>query len=252
MNNKKFYSAKDIIIGSRQEYLENEKYLKPLRDLCDSYDKNINDFYFYINKTKDKKTEILCNSIENLKTFRGIILYLMKNYYNEVDIKCINKNGRYTIDSNYSVFIKDGCMEQFSTIASKILDSDFANNIENINAYKKNEYSIYITPSKINIATYDDGYIVYFNYNPRKDCININSNKKIFFDESTIDYFLDLQIPSSVLSDYQKRIINNNLNSLESVKIVSDNEITNNLNLNILETEGNITLNKSKTKKLIK
>lgn len=47
MEKKEFYSVKDIILGTRKKYIENEKYLKLLRELTVSYDKRVKDFYFF-------------------------------------------------------------------------------------------------------------------------------------------------------------------------------------------------------------
>ena len=119
---KDYYTIKEIILGLRPYYLENEKKLKLLKDMCYSLDKNVKDFNFFIVGSNESYIEpgMYCKYIQNIKTFRGMRSYLIQKMnistFNYNGIAKLNTNvyGDYFVDSDYfKVDIKSCNMKNF-------------------------------------------------------------------------------------------------------------------------------------------
>jgi len=247
MVTKEFYSVKDLIIGSREEYLKNERYLKLLIDLTYSYDKNVKEFYFYLQQCDDRKPELVCKFIQNLKTLRGVIKYLqLKTHNYKIDLnsgRCLkNNNGEYfIIDSEYKAFIKNN--DKFTQIAEKILNSDFANKMKFVTNCRVGEVSTMITPSSIYIQEQNLDHKIDFDYHSRIDSIIMSCNNHVINDD-LIMHMLESKIPAYILSDYHKQIIDENLSTQKPIEVISETNEKNRVKLLIDEQDDKIILKK--------
>ena len=141
---KEFYTAKEIIMGTRSEYQKNEKPFRMLSEMIYSKDKSVKDFDFYIfmNEYYINEPAILeCRLKNDPKSFMGIIRKLLSKMSLEYalnsaePIRKIYKddNGRYQLKNIYrkrDIFIKPGMEKQFDILLNNtIMNSEFVTKI---------------------------------------------------------------------------------------------------------------------------
>lgn len=256
---KNYYTVIDIIFGLRPYYLDNEKQLKILKDLCYSLDKNVSDFYFYIEKN-GITPQIYCKFIQNLKSLRGLVTYLQHGnniYINGKSISKLNTNydGSYFIDSDfYSVKIKKEDSEHFSLLVSQILNSEFVNNLKLVHYYDDKFPGIYIEPSRLVIDSCLFFEPVSLQYVPNTDKILVTGTKETTVYKEMIAYILNYKIPKELLSEYIIKLIENSDIDKKAVHVVNFNDSNNVelVNLNIKEIDNQILLERVNVKKKIR
>lgn len=259
---KEFYTAKEIIMGTRSEYQKNEILLKKLKDMVYSNDKEVKDFYFEVFKyLSHKEPEILCTFEQNEKTLRGFIWKLeikLGTYIYGRETNEIKKdiNGKYKIGNyHYDAFIKEGMEEKFDLLIKEILSSDF---ITKMGFDCKSKWGtpedIYmmLDPLRIDIHldTHQGNMWTWLDYTPREDLFYaVREGKE--FDDEMIYHLLDFKVPATSLSDYHRQIIESSPSTDKPVKIYAGDEDfdRNRFNLLINEDNDKITLTKTKIRK---
>ena len=261
---KDYYTFKELIMGSRSEYLKNQEYLKLLKQISIAYDKGIKDYYFLIEKNTDNIPESKCKFIKELRTLEELIEYIQNKYRkyreDETITTCLkNNNGDYIIKSNegQAIRINNHNKEKFNEIVNKIFTSDFINKLNFMNYYeRKNFYYnlIRISENEIYLEKNDNEESnpkFYFNalYNAKKDAIFMQCYKYYEVNEDLIDYILKFRIPADILSEYHKKIIDNNNDTNKNIKIEIEDYGLKRAKLIIEDNKDLITLRKVKMSK---
>lgn len=212
------YNVKNLILGLRKEYLKTQDYLKLLRALSDSNDKEVKDFYF----TVDEENNLICEVIQNPNTLKGIIRSLRSEnslFPKQTYCEClIGDNCEYIIESDrYNIFIKEGKEYEFYEVATKILDSEFVKH-SNFNLITDNRFCyLTISPSGI----YVDSKDITIEYTPKDDILNIDCKVDYSMYKSLISYVMSSKINPYDLPNYYRNITANNDLLQKRTKIVS-------------------------------
>lgn len=259
MENKKFYSVKDIILGSRIEYLTLDENLKLLRQLCYSYDKNVEEFRFSLSKVSPAvKPKLICHFTHSLRTLRGLIIYLQKKinrYYAGMEIgRCVKgEDGNYSINNNYyNAYVRNKVT--FAETADSILGSEFANKMNFGLCYfdKENDgtdfmqHQMIVFPNLIRYSRVDNKNFGICSYYSEDDVINFRANENIW--DATIRNMFDYQIPASSLSTYQIEMIDGSDIVQKPVEIISEIHGSMDVDLLIEEETDKVVLRKVKAK----
>lgn len=250
-----YYTVKDIIFSLRPYYLDNEKKLQSLKEFCCSLDKNVSDYYFYTQKD-GKKHNIYCKYLHDINSLIGLITYLnVKNniYVYGKNISKVNvlDNGVCYFDDNYfKVNIKSDDIEEFYKKVNEIINSEFINKVGFEQFFDENNPGIHINSNEIIVECYYYDEIISLQYLPKKDKISIISMYDTAIYKDVVFDILNLRIPKEKLSKYiieliekQNKVFVNGLNDFNSIKQVD---------LNIIENDNQILLNKVKNKKKIR
>ena len=154
-----YYTIKDIIFSLRPYYLDNEKRLQQLKDLCYIVDENVSDFYFYVQKM-GKDYCLYCKYLHNIDTLKGLITYLNIKTGTYVYGKNISKltaldNGICYFDDKYfKIFINAEKMDCFYKMVSEITTSSFVNNINLENYFDGKNPGLYINSNEFIVEFY--------------------------------------------------------------------------------------------------
>lgn len=257
---KDFYTAKEIIMGTRSEYQKNELLLKKLKDMVYSDDKEVKDLYFKVFKyLSNKDPKMLCTFEQNEKTLRGLLWKLEMKLGTRIygrERQEIKKdiNGKYKIGNyHYDAYIKEGMEEEFELLTQKILSSDFITKMDfgGISKGGTPEYFLMILePNIIYIDTYQGNTQARLDYIPREDlfCAGREDDE---LDDEIFYHLLDSKVPATSLSDYHRQIIDNNPSTYKPVEIRTEDEEFGRSRFNLLinENDDKITLTKTKIRK---
>jgi len=261
MESKKFYSVKDIILGSRIEYLSLDENLKLLRQMCYTYDKNVEDFQFSLSKANASvKPKIICHFTQNLKTLRGVIIYLQKRinrYYGGMEIGCCIKgeNEYYLIDNDYyDAHIRN--KGTFRDTADSIIESDFANKMKFGLCYLEkrgsgdyfSQHQLIVFPQMIRYSRVDNSSFALCRYYSEDDVINIKTNDSDGVWDCTIRNIFGYRIPAESISLYQRELIDSSDIVQKPLEIVSEVYNSGEVDLLIEEQNNKVVLRKVKAK----
>lgn len=263
MVKKDYYTAKEIIMGTRSEYQRIQSNINMLESMICSDDKQVKDFYITLFKESHFNNPTLyCTFVQNEKTLRGHIWSLEKKLgtfiYGRNNIK-IKKDdsGKYLVGNDkYKAYIKTGMDYEFDLLVHQILNDEFVKKIDSDELGIlgiPNVFNMYIALSSIGI--YTDTYsnnnnLIYFDYLVDKDAIHAVSRDK-YFDDEMINNVLGFKVPKESLSEFHRQIIDNNLSTSKPIEISSATEYVDNKNfwLDIKETDDKIVLLKTNRKK---
>lgn len=232
MEKREFYSVKDIILGSREQYMDTDMYLSILRSLCHVYDHRVKDFYFRLSKTrKDEKPKLVCHFIREMETLRGKIVSIQKRfkgYDSSRYIACCVKgqDDKYVVaNKQFNVHIDDDMV--FAEEADQLLKSDFINKMQFGVVYcqrNSEEFmnDLMLFPNKIELTMIDSNDSLKCRYYPWSDTINVSINDVSYAPEFAVRKALDFRIPASCLGEYHKEIIESSPIVHRSVEIVSE------------------------------
>ena len=235
-----YYRLKDIILGFRNEYEENEKKLDRLRKYVVLSDKKLKDIYFYLSKHQDMNSpELDCVFVKNRSKLGQLLVDYNKSrgyvFLRDTGSVWRNFNDEYKILGNFQTQIYSDRM--FDMVVKEIMNSEFAKNVQS--PYLeicdgKNRYSLAITPTGINfdiwnkdmgnldsIVSYDsrtDG-LTFIDYS-KEDCLTSFSLGR------TLTCDLLIHIPRDILSDYHRKIIDNSDDSNKAIMVDNiDNKV---------------------------
>lgn len=262
MENKYYYTYKEILFGLRHEYLkvqqELEK-LKPYTHVNEFLEKKLLDFYFELSQCSfEKNPEVYCHFIPKQsylkKKMNKIRAHLTGNFPIWCSKVLSDNNNRYYMEQQHfpiQVCDYEYC-EEFDEILQKILNSDFAHSI-----YSKcdtnflgKSYHLEIKPSNINlfgtinvmdldsscdyILCYDNIYISHHSKNLSQDFINET---------------LNVQFSKQMIPSYHQNIIDDSNVSAKKIRIADDVSNLTMVDFSIEEDEKEIVLRKSDKRK---
>lgn len=254
---KEYYTAGEIIMGTRREYLKIEDDLLRLRSMVCCDDIQVDDIYFEVLKSfNNKPPEIVCKFIQNPKTLRALDLYLKEKKGQKIsEIEkglLVMKNGRYEISNPfYIASIINGNEDEFSLIIKNILSSAFTNNITLYDLHNVKEPGTHMTMtttgSIVSHYNSDDYYRII--YSSRNDYIIADSNKNI--DDEILYKLFNFKVSADSLPTYHKEIINNNSLDLKAIELypMKKNTVNKKFGLLIDECDDRITLTKTKIRR---
>lgn len=255
---KEFYTAKEIIVGTRSEYLRNERELLMLKELVCSDDKEVDDFYFEVVKLFGKSPEIICKFIQNPKTMRGFVRYISEKMGRKAsgyENGYLRKAGyNYRIDNSfYDASIKEGKEKEFVILIRKILNSTFVNNIDCYDLRNGNEkdkdISMIVTGTCVMVSNVDSDFFDRIIYYSRNDSILATSTRN--FDAEMLERLINFEVPAYCLSEYHRQIIDNNPSTYKPLEICSSVSRCDGKRFRMLieESEDKITFTKTRIRK---
>lgn len=250
------YTLKEVIFGSREEYLKIQRDLEFLRTLCDSKDKNVKDFEFRLFKLRQRKPEIFCEFIQNPSTLRGNIIGLIRiidKFFESLEDpdfqtgKCLknNNNEYYIMNKYYNAFVKAGKQKKFAMVFEEILNSDFVNKI-NFGHYPL-EAKLHGLLVAVRGIQFNNSIIELY-YNVKNDQIEIMNYRYNTTTEEMINEVLNFEISKNIFSDYHRTIIEKSPAMQKQIVYNLEGNNCRELNLYINEKSDKIVLRKVKTK----
>lgn len=224
MENKGYYTLREILLGLRDEYINNQQQLQQLKQFCEMDGKKAIDFNFRVFRPENMKPLLLCDFDPKENKLQKIIAEFNKktgqySYPNQT-ANLVKDNNRYyflckTLDFPVRIKSDYGMDSEFVSLADSILDSEFSNGIDS--KYITNNLSL------LNAAlTIDSSSVVLY----VKDNLGKIPASVLSYDAQTdrLDYFLlgarptkeqfemalDVRIPSEELNEYHINAIENN------------------------------------------
>lgn len=211
MSEKEFYTVREIILGTRKLYIENQKIMSSLKNLTESYDKQVRDYYFEVATSKSTIPHVRCKFIQNMNTIRGRIIELKKkmNLYglndNFGDV-VRNDAHLYEIKSRlYQASVSSGEEEKFANLVDQSLNSDFISKL-NFSYIRDRKFDIMITPIKIVVQSKDTHNSIVLFYEAKTDHIEV-FNPGGLLNASIINYILNYKVSVKFLSHYHREFI---------------------------------------------
>lgn len=255
---KEYYTAGEIIMGTRSEYLKIENDLLKLKNLVYSDDIHVDDFYFEIMKLSNRGLpEVVCKFIQNPKNLRLIELFSKEG--KDLKIEELEKglltlrNGRYEINNPlYNVSIIKGKESEFTLLIKKIINSCFANNITLYGLYNKREPDTYmtLTTSGSVVSHYTQNGYHRIIYSSKNDYIIVDSTKKL--DNEMMFQLFNFEISADCLPKYHKDIIDNSPSASKPIELCSVKGNIGNKKTRLLVKESEDKISLSKVRKRIR
>lgn len=213
------YTAKDIILSTKDKLGEISKRLERLEELTDiSRDKRIQSVDYDILTDKDRKPEILCSVIDKNRGLKGIIKDL-KIYQNlrihglESAIVSRDNNGNsYIMNDKYSLFIPERQQEEFGNISDEILSDEFVNNFLNSNwFYPKGNATnrcVEVYPNNVRIrGETNKEKMAYFNYFTRNNTAMFQTEKGFELTDTLLQELLNFPLDEFNFTEYRTKVI---------------------------------------------
>lgn len=259
MEKKNYYTLKEIILGLSDEYQIHQHELQKLKELCTADEKKVLDFYFRIYQPEYKNPILLCEYNPKQNSFQKFVTDFSKRIgyyiYGRNTARLVTDNNEYYFlcgFREYPIHVKYdyGIGEEFYQQATRILNSNFSNNMRS-KYIEKNELgmdaALTITTSQVNL------YI-------RKKCGNLPSSV-LWYDSSEeviglqsfekninkqyLSTILDIGFPISELNPYHIQKIESSEKKEKPIDLqYEDSE--NSIQLAIKEEEKSVVLCKKK------
>lgn len=229
MSLKDEYTFKEIFLALRKEYLNTQERLKALKEFSSYSDKDVFDYYFFVEKldknprleliieAKRPKKVLLREKFEKtfLPDFALNLRLLRKSYLSSYKLKK-DENGNYVLDNkvvngnyvlNNKVIDIDLSNENFKVIADEILSSDFSKNLySDALDYEVNRQEMNLLPDFMIVINTIENITIY--YYPKSDRIKIlwykihpKNTKKL------LDYVFNFTFSKELFSEYLKDVI---------------------------------------------
>lgn len=246
------YTAKDIILSTKDKLAELEKKLKKLKEMtCIAEDKNIKDVrYNIINIDNGDKTELDCLVSWNDKRLKGIIknLQLKLNLFawgSEAGKVVRDNNGNsYILNNEYHLYIPSEYQEEFRSVADEILSDEFVNEFLKGNWFYPPPNSGYqstlIYPNKIIISNFSKE--LYLNFYTDKNAAQLKSSKGYELSEEMLYELLNMKLSESCFSDYRRKVIESSKSRNKGIIISEFNNNSGKVDFNVEEDENNLYL----------
>ena len=258
MPDDKFYSVKDIMLGTREQYMSLDDKLSFLRQMISVYDKSVEEFDFYLSKKNDNDPQVICSFTRRLNAIKRLIINIQKKldvYDFDFDRGvCIKgEDGSYIVDSRaYDISIKNRRL--FSMCIDKILNSDFTNKMDfGLAYYEKTSEDVLedliVGTCGIQFSNVSSDYNLKCNYIASEDVINVCAlDGHINPTESVVRDMLHYQIPASCLCEYHRELIDSSSIIQKPIEILSSvDESTRCVDLLIEEERNKVVLRRTKT-----
>lgn len=226
MNQKDYYTFKELLLGLREEYRYIQRELNVLKNYIILNAKELEDYYFQINSDKI------------------ILLIKFLDNKNRTQIEFYKDNhNRFTIDSNFNKKIKITNTNKFSQQMELLLNSRFFRELEYEIVYNKDEdlFKLWINPQIMILSTgfFEKNYIC---YGAREDIIKVSGVNNIVR-KNEFNTLLQTKIPKNLLNDYHKLIMKK---ELQHSDIIFPSVILSSRSMQIDEQSKNLVLIKRK------
>lgn len=226
MENKEYYTLREILLGLHDEYINSQQQLQQLKQFCEMDEKKAIDFNFRVFRPENMKPLLLCDFDPKENKLQKIIAEINKktgqySYPNQT-ANLVRDNNRYyflckTLEFPVRIKSDYGMDSEFVSLADSILDSEFSNGID----------SKYITKnlSLLNAALTIDSTAIEFYV---KDNLGDVPPSVLLYDAVTdsVDFYalgvrptkeqfetvMNVKIPSEELNDYHIKTIEDNRN----------------------------------------
>lgn len=267
MENRDYYTVKEVMFGLREEYRTMEKELQTLTNFCICDKRLVSGYRFDLSRGYGEKANIICRykKKENL-----IQKFLRKNnpmndYFELSNINTIvctkDNNDRYFISKGddwncfpkYSVAIREDKNKDFAEQTSKILNSNFIFNMNDSVEFNSdnNECTLRTTLDDVDfiVNMSDDGVdIIHFNYYAGADLFTVRFFSDRKSSTEMIESVLDMKIPKEKLSPYHIGLIDENQISEKKIVLEKIKKHDYVVEFDIKEDSDQIVLAKSKRK----
>lgn len=252
------YSLKEVLLGTREEYLKIANYLKLLRELTTSYDRQVEDFYFKVYKNKGED-RVKCIFRQNEKTLKGLTIHFQKKlgvymFGPEVGVCTKGSDGIYRIKSrDYEASILTGEEQRFDEVINQLLTSDFLTKTNfgfcsekgmcnGMYLYPEGIYSCYVLQQSEN----KNKHVGHIEYNSLNDRVKVRfNNSEMPFRDKLKMVLEEPDIPESVLSEYHKQIIEQSGVKSKKLEISEVDDDCRNIDLSVEEDKETITLKRA-------
>lgn len=260
---KEQYSSKDIIFGSRHQFLEGRFLLNALADQT-VVGKDVKDFNYKmkIGSFNGNYPILVCNVSPSLYGFIGNISDLKEkiSYFRHerfCPIRVVkDANEHYTLFSkDFDIHIPPFNQESFDRVAEFLLNADFYNKVSFGNKPSQNASGIYMFSDAINVhkilplENKNYPFSAYLFYSSKNDHLQISVPKGISINEDLILELLSVEVKESELSSYHKNLIDENPLVLKPIEFTSKIEDKQKVDLSIHVCEDKILLKKIENKK---
>lgn len=244
MEEKDYYLLKDVILGLRNEYLTLQRMLDELKKYVifdERKVKNIN-FTLKSNDIDEKIYNLYCRVQIKIHDVKSLLYNCLMAVNSDKNIKNIKLD-----DISTSEYLKIDNESELKKQASNILDLKMLENAKIAQKITDGCFSglFVLTPLKLGVYSLDNNShipnIIYYSYN---DTIRVYDLYDRVFNETLIRG-LQLQIPKSIFSDYQRTIIDNNISSNKEIVIAKNLNYFRDETININEDDNKIYLKKS-------
>lgn len=258
MENKDYYTSREIILGLRNSYRKAEQELVKLKLFCEA-DKKVEDFYFFLHQYPllDHHANLHCNLTRKQNILESVLFQMKKilmGYDASKDFATCTKdfNEKYYLMgfcSQYPISICHSEQNNFKEQVEKIMESEFTQNIMSMERNgitdRNKSGHIFIKHNGIHIYPYPKYYqkISCLNYDSRTDIISISSFDKMNSKE-TIEDTLNMEFPSRYLNEYHMKTINESQITDKPIILEEIEPTRKSIKLSIHETEKGITLQK--------
>ena len=230
--NKEYYKANQVVFGLRDEYVRIKKRLEILKK------------YTKLNsKYKDLNFTIVGDRI--IYDFA----YKHKNLFSLTHPNIIaeplekKEDGYYT---GYTLQIIN--QDSFKIIADEMLQDKFSKSLPSKSCFNNGQDEINIDISYGTIWVYWKNILKEMTYYSDQDQIYFYKKRGLLTEQEMHD-ILETPIPSELLSDYYRNIIDNSTSSRKNVELVLNRKRRKAYNLEVINTEDRIILKEKVNKK---
>lgn len=263
MENKEYYTVKEIIFGLRNEYCNIESKLQSLRNFCIHDERLVSGYRFDLSTGYGEKANIICRYMKKENLVQKFLrkTHPVNSYIELTNINTIlctkDNNDKYFISKyedncgllKYSVAIREDKNKEFSESVSKLLNSDFVTSINDSVKFDSNGKECVLRTTVdnldfiINIDS-EDYNIVQVHYHAKSDLLTV----RIFGDKQDfnkiINYILDIKVPKEKLNSYHLNLVNNSKIYEKNISLEKLNKINFEVNFAIKEENNQIVLSK--------
>lgn len=252
------YTAKDVILSTKDKLEEISRKLKRLEDLtCIDRDKRIHYVDYDILSYSNKKPEIRCTVIEKNIGLKGMV----KNsrFYQNLRIHGLesgiilrNNNGNsYILNDKYKHFIPERAQEEFGHIVDEIINDELTlhlSDIESISYPTENNgvQDILIDPKKIMISK--SGYI--FSYYPKDNTANFETFNGLTPRSLMIEELLNRPIDETYIPEYAKKMMDSSPERKKDIIVPQFDADRYDIDFNVEEDAKKLTLVKTDERRL--
>ena len=242
---KETFSLKEIILGTRGEYLKLQKLLLELKKMTITYDGRVKDFNYHLLTSSNKKEIVcLCKERKNLLTFFNYLKsqFNKSSSFDKTGKLVGNKYDEYSIRNKYyDIFVNYEEMPKFAKTIKQILESEFVNLTNFFEFANLEEIEMSLLPSGIYTKNDIFGLYVELAYLAKEDLIQVKASNGYEIDNELLNYLLNQEINKELFSTYHQNLITNDNSFLKPLEFKE--QLKNNKKLKLkIETKADKVL----------